>query len=417
MVTRFVLDTNVLIEDPDAIFHFKGKEIVIPIEVLKELDGHKDRHDLVGVNVRKAIRNIDDLRQHGWLSDGITTEEVNLRVTAEQPGCQTNDEAIIKAAIAEEDCELITNDINMRVLAGVSKIQAHAYEWNGHRKAAEVYSGVARIEVMGDEITQLFKNRGIDLDPEIAKDLYPNQFLVLKNSTTRQSAIARFKDGHAHTLQVEDNTDIGIRPKNKEQQFALELLLDPDVPLVSLIGKAGCGKSLLAVAAGLHQIRETGTYDSMVVSRPIQPMGKDIGYLPGSLEEKMNPWIQPIRDSLHFLVGKDKRTVDLLFEDGTIEIEALTYIRGRSIPRTYVLIDEAQNLSVPEMKAIVTRIGIGSKIVITGDIEQVDSHRFDSHTNGLAYLVEKMKSQEVSGHVTLLKGERSELATIASRIL
>jgi len=419
MGKSYVLDTNVLMEDPDALFSFKEHTVIVPIEVLRELDQHKNRQDLVGMNTRKAIRNLDDLRQDGWLHLGVSLANGGkLRVAEAQENCVSSDEAILKVAQNTEDCELITNDIALRVIAGSVGVHASSYEWNGQKNTEDVFSGAARIHTDSDVISQLFREGSVELPPESLESLDPNQFLIMKNGNQGSSAIARYKDGAAHTIRVTSNTDVGgLKPRNKEQMFALDILLNPDIPLVTLLGKAGCGKSLMAVAAGLQQVLDTGRYDKILVSRPIQPLGKDIGFLPGSLEEKMAPWIQPIKDSLHFLLGKDSRTIEMLFEEGTIEIEALSYIRGRSIPNSYVIIDEAQNLSVPEMKAIVTRIGEGSKIVITGDIEQVDSHRFDSHTNGLAYLVEKMRSQELAGHITLLKGERSKLATLAADIL
>ena len=209
----------------------------------------------------------------------------------------------------------------------------------------------------------------------------------------------------------------GVKPRNKEQIFSLDLLKDPSVDIVTLVGKAGSGKTLLAIAAGLYQVLETETYNRLVISRPIQPMGRDIGFLPGTMEEKMAPWVAPIQDNLQFLMGNDKETLNMYMDKNTIEVEALTYIRGRSISKAFVIIDEAQNLTAHELKTIITRVGEGTKIVLTGDIEQIDNVYIDETSNGLTHAIEKFKSYELSGHVALVKGERSKIATIASKIL
>jgi PhoH-like ATPase len=419
MVKTFIVDTNVLLEDPQAIFRFKNSRVVIPFEVLQELDNHKTRQDLVGMNARESIRQLDKLRQEGSLIKGVPLENGgDLLVVPKNESANSNDHAIILAATLFENSELITNDVAMRVMAETFSVPSSSYEWNNIKKVQDIYTGAQRLEVDQSVIDEFYGFGTADLPPELIADLHPNQFLIAKSYGEEKSAIGRYADGRMHRLQIRDKTTIsGLLPKNKEQQFALDLLMNPNIPLVTLIGSAGCGKSLMAVAAGMEQVLETQQYNKMIVSRPIQPLGKDIGFLPGSMEEKMAPWIQPIKDCLEIVVGKNKQTIDMLFDNGTIEIEAITYIRGRSIPRSYVIIDEAQNLSVPEMKAIVTRIGQGSKLVITGDIEQIDRPHFDSHSNGLAYLIEKMKDQSLSGHITLLKGERSELATLAAKIL
>lgn len=419
MVKTFIVDTNVLLEDPQAIFRFKNSRVVIPFEVLQELDNHKTRQDLVGMNARESIRQLDKLRQEGSLINGVHLENGGgLIVVPKNESANSNDHAIILAATLFENSELITNDVAMRVMAETFSVPSSSYEWNNIKKVQDIYTGAHRLEVDQSVIDEFYGFGTADLPPELIEDLHPNQFLIAKSYGEEKSAIGRYADGRMHRLQIRDKSTIsGLTPKNKEQQFALDLLMNPDIPLVTLIGSAGCGKSLMAVAAGMEQVLETQRYNKMIVSRPIQPLGKDIGFLPGSVEEKLAPWIQPIKDCLEIVVGKNKQTIDMLFDNGTIEIEAITYIRGRSIPKSYVIIDEAQNLSVPEMKAIVTRIGQGSKLVITGDIEQIDRPHFDSHSNGLAYLIEKMKDQKLSGHITLLKGERSELATLAAKIL
>ena len=209
----------------------------------------------------------------------------------------------------------------------------------------------------------------------------------------------------------------GLKPRNKEQEFALDLLLDTSIDILTLIGPAGCGKTLMAIAAGLDGVLEERKYKRLVVSRPIQPLGKDIGFLPGTMEEKMKPWLMPIQDNIDFLLNGKKDHMDYLFEDGTIQIEALTYIRGRTISNAFIIIDEAQNLTMHELKTIITRVGENTKIVLTGDVEQIDNTYLDATSNGLSYAVEKFKSYDLSGHVTLIKGERSRVATLASKIL
>jgi PhoH-like ATPase len=249
--------------------------------------------------------------------------------------------------------------------------------------------------------------------------------MLVSSSNEKKTAIARFKDKAKPLLKVPEcnggrkkTPAWGVKPKNKEQGFALSLLRDPEVPVVSLIGKAGSGKTLLALSAGLEQVLEgKGKYNHLIVSRSIQPMGKDIGFLPGTMEDKMMPWIAPIRDNLKYLMGNDKGTLDSYISQGIIEIEALTYIRGRSIPNAFIIIDEAQNLTIHELKTIITRVGEGTKIVLTGDIEQIDNVYVDEVSNGLTYAVERFKEYDLSGHVTLIKGERSRVATLAAKIL
>ena len=243
--------------------------------------------------------------------------------------------------------------------------------------------------------------------------------MLVSNSNDKKTALARFYKYNDPLVKMYKMDDVwGIDARNKEQSFALELLMDPDVEVVSLIGQAGSGKTLLAVAAGLEQVLgDDNEYKKLIVSRPIQPLGKDIGYLPGTLEEKMDPWLMPIKDNLEFLLGNDRDTVKMYFEKGVIEIEAITYIRGRSITNAFIIIDEAQNLTRHELKTILTRVGEGTKIILTGDIEQIDNIYIDETSNGLTYAVEKFKEHDISGHITLQKGERSKVATLAAKIL
>ncbi len=251
--------------------------------------------------------------------------------------------------------------------------------------------------------------------------IYPNQFLLLKNEATNKSAICRFEGYNNPLKKVNKFKNIwGLSARNKEQQYAMDLLFDKSVHIVSLTGQAGTGKTLIAAACGLEQVlhntRSQGGYDKLIITRPVQPMGRDIGFLPGTLEEKMMPWIAPLRDNLEYLFG-DKTALDMQMEQGVIEIEAMTYIRGRSISNAFMIVDEAQNLTTHELKTIITRVGHGTKLVLTGDIQQIDNSYVDAVSNGLTYAVEKFKEHELSGHVTLYKGERSKLATLAAEIL
>ena len=243
--------------------------------------------------------------------------------------------------------------------------------------------------------------------------------MLVSNSNEKKTALARFINYETKLEKIIESKDAiwGLRARNKEQTFALNLLADHEVPIITLVGKAGCGKTLLAIAAGLDQVLEQQKYKKLIVSRPVQPLGKDIGYLPGTMEEKMRPWLMPIQDNIDFLLNGQKSSMEMFFEDGTIQIEALTYIRGRSISNAFVIIDEAQNLTIHELKTIITRVGENTKIVLTGDIEQIDSVYLDATSNGLSYAVEKFKNHGLAGHITLLKGERSKVATLASKIL
>ena len=271
---------------------------------------------------------------------------------------------------------------------------------------------------MDDEIIDRFyDDKPVFLDKEDYPNLYPNQFIMLiSNSNEKKTALARFLDYNRPLKKIiSSNTKIwSTTARNKEQQFALELLMDPAVPVVSLVGKAGSGKTLLALAAALQQAFETRQYKKIVVTKPVEPVGKDIGFLPGSMEEKMMPWLAPIQDNLQFLMGNDKATLEMYMENGEIEVEAMTFIRGRSIANAFIVIDEVQNMTQHEIKTVLTRVGEGTKIVLTGDIEQIDNVYIDATNNGLSYVVERLKEENVTGHVTLLKGERSKVATIAA---
>lgn len=432
----YVLDTNVLLSDFNAIYAFKSNDVVIPLKVLEEIDKHKKRQDGVGANARQVIRELDKLREKGSLAEGVKLggKKGTLRVknygdcklphdmSMEDPDNQIL-ATVFNASLGENHdvkVVLVSQDINVRVKADALGLAAEDYTTNQIvEKAEEVYTGFTQHLVDDAMIDRFYSGEKMLLDEKDVK-LFPNQYIMLvSNANDKKTALAKFKNYNHPLAKVREYKEgiWGVRAKNKEQQFALDLLMDQDVKIVSLVGKAGCGKTLIALAAGLQQILEGGVYKKLIVSRPVQPMGRDIGFLPGTLEEKMLPWIAPIQDNLEFLMGDDKENLKLMQEQGTIEIEALTFIRGRSIAKAFIIIDEAQNLSMHELKTIITRVGEDTKIILTGDIEQIDSAFLDATNNGLTYAVEKFKPYELAGHISLQKGERSAVATLAATVL
>jgi PhoH-like ATPase len=432
----YVLDTNVFLTNANCIFEFKNNDIIIPLKVLDEIDKHKKRQDGVGLNARSTIRILDSLRSKGNLHKGVRIARgkgvLSVRDYKEEyvpHGCdlKSADNEIIATALTEIKNEdhnrkviVVTRDINMRVKCDSLGVKTEDYIPNKIiSNTNELYTGFAKHLVDDQVIDQFYLGEQVFLDSEEVQ-LLPNQFLMLVSSANeKKTALARFTSYDSHLQRVEEYRQgiWSLKPRNKEQMFGLDLLMDPEIPIVTLIGKAGCGKTLLALAAGLEQVLETGIYKKLVVSRPVQPLGKDIGYLPGTMEEKMRPWLMPVQDNLDFLLNGKKDNISYLYDDGTIQVEALTYIRGRSISNAFIIVDEAQNLTTHELKTIITRVGENTKIILTGDIEQIDSVYLDSTSNGLSYAVEKMKPHNLAGHVTLVKGERSKVATLASKVL
>ena len=436
MKRTYVLDTNVFLTNARSVFEFKNNDIIIPLKVLDEIDKHKKRQDGVGLNARSIIRILDDFRSKGNLHKGIRMGKglgiLSVRgydVEDIPTGCdlESADNEIIGTAITEKKrlgkrkVIVVTRDINMRVKCDSLGIPTEDYVPNKIvTNTNELYTGFKKHLVDEEIVDRFYSGEDIFLEKEEIR-LNFNEFVMLvSNSNDKKTGLARFIGYNMPLKKVEEykNGIWSLKPRNKEQTFGLNLLLDTTVPVVTLIGKAGCGKTLLALAAGLHQVLEhDAPYKKLVVSRPVQPLGKDIGYLPGTMEEKMKPWLMPIQDNVDFLLNGKKDNMSHFFEDGTIQIEALTYIRGRSISNAFIIVDEAQNLTTHELKTIITRVGENTKIVLTGDIEQIDSVYLDSTSNGLSYAVEKFKVHELAGHVTLVKGERSKVATLASKIL
>ena len=435
MKKTYVLDTNVFLTNAKSIFEFQNNDIIVPLKVLDEIDKHKKRQDGVGLNARATIRTLDNLRSRGNLHKGVRIAKGKgiLSVRGYDPedlawGCdiQGADNEIITTAITEQKKNLkrkvivITRDINMRVKCDSLGILTEDYITNKVvTDRNKLFTGFAKHLVDDQIIDHIYEGREVVFEKEEGK-FNPNQFLMLvSNANEKKTALVRFKNYGLplHKVSEYKNGVWGLKPRNKEQMFALDVLLDPNIPIVTLVGKAGCGKTLLAIASGLDQVLDQEKYKKLVVSRPVQPLGKDIGYLPGTMEEKMKPWLMPIQDNLDHLLNGKKESMSMFFDNGTIQIEALTYIRGRSITNAFIIIDEAQNLTIHELKTIITRVGENTKIVLTGDIEQIDSVYLDSTSNGLSYAVEKLKAYDLSGHMTLIKGERSKVATLASRVL
>jgi PhoH-like ATPase len=443
MAKNFVLDTNVLLHDPRAIFQFGDNNVVIPIYVLEEIDSFKKELSERGRNAREVARTLDGMRTGGkHLSDGVALESGGtVRVamgTRELPGAlkasQIADNFILAVALEVRDAQpdvpaiMVTKDVNLRIRADALGLHAEDYDVE-KIQIEELYSGQGEVVVGKEEVDAFYSEGSLAISSERSdgKDrYYANQYLLLRDrDNPSHTALGRYDGREKRVIAVRKLRDAvwGIRPRNKEQHFALDLLLNDDIKLVTLVGKAGTGKTLLAIAAGLQKVVEESVYHKLLVSRPIFPLGRDIGFLPGDIEEKLNPWMQPIYDNVELLLGfskaekKEGRTYHELMDLGYIQIEPLTYIRGRSIPNQIMIIDEAQNLTPHEVKTIITRVGDNTKIILTGDPYQIDNPYVDATNNGLTTVVERFKGEPVAGHVTLSKGERSPLAELAANIL
>ncbi len=438
---NYVLDTSVYLTDADALYKFGNHDIFIPLKVLEEIDKHKKRQDSVGINARKIIRMLDELRAKGNLQKGVrigkglgllramSYEVLKDVVFPSDLDLSIPDHMIIATAMAvRQECTrrtcVVSRDINMRVICDSIGMPSEDYTTERVvHSSDELYSGLATHLVDDQVIDRFYEDEDILIgEDEVKGEWHPNQYvLMVSNANEKKTCLGRFYTHFQPIKKIVHSKipDWKISSRNKEQAFAIDLLMDPTVKVVSLVGRAGSGKTLCAIAAGLQQtigLREN-PYDRMIVSRPVQPLGKDIGFLPGTMEEKMLPWLMPIQDNLQFLVGGNRNNLQMFMDQGKIEIEALTYIRGRSIANAFIIIDEAQNLTAHEIKTIMTRVGEGTKIVLTGDIEQIDNVYVNETSNGLAHAVEKFKEYPIAGHVTFTKGERSEVATLASKVL
>ena len=435
----YILDTNVLLHDAASIFCFEEHEVVLPLGVIEELDRFKKDGNENGRNARQVSRELDRLRLTGILTNGGVELDNGgrLRVVVMTNGCIEHlpqelrtpsvDHQLLALALQEKQKRrnqiiLVTKDINLRIKAHAVGIAAQDYETD-KISLADLYTGTMSIDLVSSQIDQFFRDQRLHINETL---LPPHICMTLQAvDNERQKAIGRYDPRQDAVLPLQTTPKEGywgIQPRNLEQKFALELLTHPDIHLVTLIGRAGTGKTLLALAAGLYMVTEASVYKRLLVSRPVFPMGRDLGFLPGDVEEKLSPWMQPINDNLDLLLtddyGRNKHRRHQELKDlDIISVEPLTYIRGRSIPRQYMIVDEAQNLTPHEVKTIVSRAGEGTKIVLTGDPEQIDNPYVDACSNGLTYVVERFRDSPLAGHVLLSRGERSALANAASERL
>ena len=435
-VKNFVIDTSVILYSAGSLSSFGTKTVVIPYVVLEELDRFKSRDDEVGRNARQAIRQLYELRSQGRLNDGVPVNQkggllrVELNYTEPQnPSFIThsNDDRILNVCLGlakQGPTVLVSKDINLIIRADTLGIDAQDFTSDKLiSSVTDLYTGTAVIEVEPKVIDAFYAGDKVYYPDLTEQRLYPNQYVTLEALGTEKSALARVQQDTKPLIRLRIPPAIsGISPRNREQQFLIDALLAKDIPLVSVTGPAGTGKTIISIACALHLVQDEQVFNKLIVSRPVQPMGRDIGYLPGTLMEKMDPWMGPIKDAINFLRGpkKGRNDVDVYSEMiafGLLEVEPLTYIRGRSLPNTLFLIDEAEDLSRQEVKTIISRMGENSKIILIGDVMQITNPYVDSTNNGLAVVAEKFKDYGFAAPLTLQKGERSVLATTASNIL
>ncbi|MFH1395167.1 MAG: PhoH family protein [Candidatus Omnitrophota bacterium] len=440
MRKTFVLDTNVILHNPNSLVSFADNIVLLPIEVLEELDRFKRNHDEKGRNARIAIRMLDSFREKGTPGEGFPLDNGGVLKISVGDDRDKNvtlglseslvDNKILLAAYARkekgETVIFVSKDINARIKAdalGLTSVDFEKQKVDFER----LYSGCRVLEVSDKEIDTFYKKKE---HPVKKENFYANEFAVLiDKNEPKHTAIARYKEDFGILMPLIFNkmNVMSIRPRNREQAMAIELLLNTDIHLVTLVGSAGTGKTLLAIAAGLQKVVKDKSYSGLLISRPVMPLGKDIGYLPGTKEEKLENWMGPIFDNLEYILhaekkdkevkGKSKAQVEKYIDDEIIELEAMTFMRGRSIPDRFIIIDEAQNMTPHEVKTVISRAGNHTKMVLTGDPYQIDNPYLDSSSNGLTYCVEKMKGQRMFGHMTLMKSERSSLASLAAKLL
>jgi PhoH-like ATPase len=452
-IKHFVLDTNVLLHSPQALYLFDDNEVIIPFAVLSELDKFKKGNDDVARNAREVIRQLDTLRQRGKLAEGVkwNGHGGTIRVefaTPDRPiwiNEDSPDNRIIGVAwqLTQQGkrAVLVTKDINVRLKSDALGI--HTEDFEAQKVDIDhLYAGFLSAGVPGDLIDALYEEKQLEVekiqpylvgrtldDKPINYDLHANQFVTLKNALDEShTGLARRLADTDHLIPIHGPRKpvFGLMARNVQQTMALDLLLDDEVKLVTLLGTAGTGKTLLALAAGMQKVFTEQRYDKLLVARPIMPMGRDIGYLPGTKDEKLEAWMQPIFDNLSYLMStrgagtqhadskQPEQRVAQMMASGQLVLEPLTYIRGRSIPHQFIIVDEAQNLTPHEIKTIISRVGEGTKIVLTGDVAQIDNPYLDASSNGLSVSIERLKGQPLVGHVTLARSERSDLASLAA---
>ncbi len=436
MKKLFVLDTNVLLHNPDALTSFDDNIVVLPIEVLEELDKLKKLNDTKGRNARITIRTLDRLRHKGEIQKGVPLENggtLTIIATVDYESFKnaglpldTVDNRLIITAYAlqkrnsDKHIIFISKDINARVKASSLGLIAHDFE-KQKVNIEELYLGWRKTTVK-----KFPSNLSEPIEFEDEQTLLPNEFIIIEEENKPGKHIIAKKDpktGRLYPIQNRLKSMMGISPRNSQQEIVQELLTDPRIDLVSLVGQAGTGKTLMALAAGLYMVLEKRVYSRVLITRPIMPLGKDIGYLPGTKEEKLQNWMEPIYDNLDYIMTvfnkKNSRLPSMkeLIDSEVIQLEALTYMRGRSIPHQFIIVDEAQNLTPHEIKTVVTRIGGNAKMVLTGDPYQIDNPYLDSDSNGLTYCIDRMKEEALFGHVRLTHSERSRLASVAAKLL
>ncbi len=438
----FILDTNVILHDPTSIQQFEENDIVIPLTVIEEIDHFKRGSQVINQNARHFARTLDSLTGKELFNGGISLGKGKgkVRIVISNGLCKeikdafredTPDHRILSCAYELEKASpvkkrhiLVTKDVNLRMKAKALGILAEDYTTDRVRSVEELYTGKEILEDFDDELIQKLYSAPYEIPAEeIEKttnaELVPNKYFIIRN--TNRSVLANLNSEKTTVKKIDKNPVYGITPRNAEQTFAVDALLNVDVPLVTMTGKAGTGKTLLALASAL-QVKKN--YRQIFVSRPIVPLSnKDIGFLPGDVESKIGPYMQPLWDNLKVIQDQfgenDKNYIAIsnMIKDDKLVIEPLSYIRGRSLQRIYFIVDEAQNLTPHEIKTIITRVGEGTKIVLTGDIYQIDHPYLDSQSNGLSYLIDHFKGQKLYAHINLEKGERSELAELASNLL
>src|SRR5450432_2338340 len=432
---NYILDTNVLLHDPDSLLNFEENSVLLPIEVIEEIDRFKRESTELGQNARAVSRMLDGFRAGGSLSEGVTLPNGGkLKVAFQQNGHGTNgfngntvDNRILSLAASIQKSQpknptiLVSKDINLRIKADALGLQAEDYE-NDRVFITDLYTGMIEVPASPEKIAAFRANGELELNG--GKKYFPNEYCsLIDESNPKKTALSKVDATGTKLIPIGDYREgvWGIKPRNREQHFAFDALLDDRVKLVTLMGKAGTGKTLLAMAAGLKRTVLDREFRRLVVARPTISMGKELGFLPGSLEEKLAPWMQPIHDALEMLsdlnMGHDHRRAADLMRSGSIVVEALSYIRGRSIAGQFMVIDEAQNLTPLEAKTIITRVGSGTKIIFTGDPYQIDNPYVDSSSNGFNYVISRFRDQAIAAHIELQKGERSELAELAANIL
>ena len=457
MKKNYVLDTNVLLHDPQALESFEDNVVVVPIYAIEEIDNFKKELSDRGRNAREAARLIDHYRELGSLEPGVPLDcggllrvVSSVKYVHQALDKHTADNLILSVALEVQAASpgvetiMVTKDTNLRIRANAVGLKADDF-MTTKVDIDDLYPGAIEITVPGEDFEALFETGEAPIDfrdgrpgaktngsalPDEEDDrpeLYPNEYLLLRNAEKpQQTALARLhiEDRVARPVRRVADGVWGVKPRNKEQHFALDALLDDKIQLVTLLGKAGTGKTLLAIAAGLQMTADEEVYRKMLVARPIFPLGRDIGYLPGDVGEKLNPWMQPIHDNIAYLMelhrirtGRHIGTVNDLIQQGVLGLEPLTFIRGRSLPSQYMLVDEAQNLTPHEVKTILTRAGDGTKVVLTGDPYQIDNPYVDAESNGLTYTINRFKGQSLAATITLHKGERSALAELAANLL